>query len=448
MTAESALRTETAAAVRLAAPIVLVQLGSMLMGTVDVMMLGRSSEAALASGGVGNALMLGMTVFPTGLLMALDPLVSQAHGAGDAARLSRFFKQGLVLALALAVPIALVIWQARTVLQLVGQPPEIVDGASAYMRAAMASVPALLLYITVQRTLQAMSIVRPAFVAMVAANVVNFLADYVLIFGHAGFPALGVAGAGWATSAARWVMVLCVVTLARDTLRRYWAERLGGLKRLLAYGTFLRIGGPIGVHISLEYWLFMCVTLMMGHLGVAAAAGHQVAITMTAIVYMVALGLAEAGATRVGNAIGRRDMPGARRSAAVALGLGTAVMAGLSALLFFFPRFLSRLFTPEPEVIALAASLLPIAAFFEIFDGIQAVSGGVLRGAADTRVPATVALVGYWLLGLPLGAFLTFRGGMGPQGLWWGLTFGLLSAAVLLLLRVVRRFRGEIAAVA
>lgn len=447
MTPVHDFRREASGALRLALPIILVQFGTMLMGTVDVMMLGRVSEVDLASAGIGNAVAFGLLVFPMGLLGALDPLASQAYGAGDRERLARYLKQGLVVAAVLSIPISAVMWEARPLLRILGQPPEIVDGASRYLRAVIPGNLALLAYTALQRTLQSMSIVRPAFVAMAIANVANFFADYTLIFGRAGLPALGVAGAGSATSISRWVLVICLAVGARRTLATYWGERVPDLWRWRSYRTFFRIGTAIGVHISLEYWLFACVSLMMGSLGALEAASHQVAINLTSLAYMMALGIAEAAATRVGNAVGRGDMGGARLSAKVCLGLGISVMAVSGLIFFAAPRLLARLYSPDPEIVVLASTLIRIAAFFELFDAVQSIAGGVLRGTADTRVPATLALVGYWVLGLPLGALLAFRGGLGPQGLWWGLTIGLASVAVLLAARVRRRFRAEIAAV-
>jgi MATE family multidrug resistance protein len=438
---------ELAATVRLALPISVIQLGALLMGTVDVIMLGRVSDVALASGGVGNALGLGLLVFPLGLLSGLDALASQAHGAGDVRRLGRYFQQGLVLAVILTVPISVVMWEGRPLLQALGQPPEIAAGAAGYLRGALFGNLAVLVYAVCQRTLQAMSIVRPAFAAMVVGNVANLASDYALIFGKWGFPALGAAGAGWATSISRWVMLACLLAFARRPLAPCWRRRAAGLGRRRDYATFLRIGSPVGFHISFEYWLFMAVTLMMGHLGAREAASHQVAINMTALAYMVAVGFAGAASTRVGNAVGRRDADGARRAAATCLLVGTGLMLVFGAAFLLAPRLLARLYTTDPAVIALASTLLPIAACFEIFDGLQAICGGVLRGAADTRVPALVALVGYWALGLPLGAWLTFGAGWGPQGLWWGLTLGLLTVALLLLGRVAWRFKTEVAAI-
>lgn len=443
----SNLRAETAATVRLALPITMIHVGTILMGTVDAMMLGRVSEVGLASVGIGNSLFFGLSTFFFGLLGALDPLVAQAYGAGDATRISRFAKQGIVIALAASIPVATIMLNARPFLRLLGQPPELVDGAARYLEASAFGVPAFLLYTALQRTLQSMSIVRPAFVAIVVANAANFLTDYVLVFGNWGFPALGAAGAGWATTVSRWVMVACVVGGAWKPLRRYFSIAAGDWRRFTSYASFWRIGAPIGAHVSLEFWIFGCVSLMMGNLGPLEAASHQVAINLASLAYMLALGLAEAAATRVGNAVGRRDMPGTRRAGYVSLGLGLSVMSFFAVLFLTLPQALTRLYSPDPEVVGLASVLLRIAAFFVFFDSTQAIATGILRGAADTRVPATMALVGYWLLGLPLGVALAYGAGMGPRGLWWGLTLGLSSVAVLLVVRVVGRFRGEIAAV-
>ncbi len=437
------LRAELRAVVRLAAPVILVQVGQMLMGVVDTMMLGRVSELALAAGALGNSVAFGLVVLPMGMLMALDPLVAQAWGGGDRRRLGRIFQQGLILATVLTVPLSLAMWDTEGALAALGQKPELLAGSSSYLRAVVPGNLPFLLFVAVRQTLQAMSMVRPAVIAIVVGNVANVVANYALIFGHFGFPRLGVVGSGLSTSFSRWVMLAVLLAAAARQVRphlqvRRSAWRLGGLAHLL------RLGIPIGVQLSLEMWLFMAVALMMGAMGARELAGHQIALNLAAITYMVPLGVAGAAATRVGNAIGRGSQTDARRSAAVTLCVGAAVMSVSAAAFSLFPGFLARLFTPGPEVIATAALLIPIAGAFQIFDGLQVVAAGVLRGIADTRVPAFFALVGYWFLGLPLAWLLAFRTELGPRGLWWGLTLGLASAAVMLLGRVRSRFASAI----
>ena len=441
------LKRETVAVVRLATPVVLVQIGMMMMGTVDAMMLGRHSERALAAGALGNSVSFGLITFPMGVLMALDPLVAQAYGAESHVRIGRHFKQGLILAVALAIPLSAVMSQTEGALRLTGQRPEIAAEGAAYIRVIAAGNLPFLLFVAVRQTLQAMSLVRPAAIAIVVANGVNVMANYTLIFGHFGFPALGVVGSAWATAISRWVMLLTLVATAFPAVKRYLA---GSWRQVLALRAFLqplRLGVPIGVQVSLEMWLFAAVALMMGKLGTRELAAHQIALTLAALSFMVPLGISGAAATRVGNAIGRRDAGGARRAAAVCLALGAAVMS-ISALAFALaPYPLSRLFTAEAGVLAVATILLPVAAAFQVFDGLQVVAIGALRGAADTRFPAILALLGYWGLGLPLGAFLAFRVEMGPQGLWWGLTVGLGSVALLVVARLWVRLSSPLAAV-
>ncbi len=440
------LRHEAVAVVHLATPVVLTQVGMMLMGVVDAMMLGRHSELALAAGALGNSVGFGLTSFPMGVLMALDPLVAQAFGSGSHERVGRHLKRGLILAAALAVPLSLLMWRTEGALRLVGQRPEIVTDGAAYLRVLIIGNLPFLLFVAMRQTLQAMSLVRPAVLAIVLANLFNVAANYTLIFGHFGFPALGVVGSAYATSISRWVMLLTLAAAAFPVLRRYLAAPSRAILVPRAFWRTLKLGFPIGTQLTLEMGLFMTVALMMGNLGSRELAAHQIALTLAALSFMVPLGISGAAATRAGNAIGRRDMDGARRSALVCLMLGAAVMS-IAALAFALaPWHLSRLFTTEEAVIAVAVTLLPIAAVFQVSDGVQVVAIGALRGAADTRFPALTALVGFWGLGMPLAAYLGFRTDMGPRGLWWGITVGLSSVGVLLLARLRLRFAGDLVA--
>lgn len=437
-------RREFAAATRLAAPVALVQLGMMLMGVVDAMMLGRVSAAALASGALGHIVSIALIMFGSGVLAALDPLIAQAHGAGDHRAVAAHFQRGVVMAGMLTLPFALALWDVRGLLELLGQPAEAIGDAAAYARAIIPGILAYLLFVSLRQTLQAMSIVRPAALAIVAGNVANVVGNYALIFGHFGAPALGVAGSGWSTSICRWAMLLYLFFASRRTLAPYWrgftAEALALRGQLL----LLRIGVPIGLHYSVELLIFATVALLIGRMGVTELAGHQIAINIISLSFMIPLGVSGAAATRVGNAIGRGDLAGARRAALACLLLGGGVMLFFAVLFAVWPETLARLYTPDAAVIAMTAALLPIAAASQVFDGIQVVAAGVLRGSADTTFPAGIALVGFWMLGLPIGWFLAFQRGGGPQGLWWGLTIGLAVVAVLYCARIARRFRAEI----
>jgi MATE family multidrug resistance protein len=446
----SAFRIELAAAARLAAPVVATQLGVMLMGVIDTMMLGHLSAGALAAGGLGHIVTTTCMLFGYGLLTALDPLISQAHGAEDDAAIAGHFQRGLVLAAVVTLPLALLFLDVEPFLRALGQPAALSHAAAAYTRGILWGALPYFLFIVLRQTLQAMSIVRQAAVAIVLGNVVNLLFNWLLIFGHLGMPALGVEGSALSTSIARWAMFLYLLAAGRHRLAGYWPgwRALAAQARAWSgYLLILRIGLPIALHNAADLGIFAVAALLIGRIGVNELGAHQIAINLASLSFMVPLGIAGAAATRVGNAIGRGDTPAARRSAAACLLLGGGAMAGFAILFAAFPVPLGRLYTQDSGVIAVVAALLPIAAMFQVFDGLQVVSAGVLRGAADTTFPAAMAFVGYWLLALPVGWYLAFHAGLGVRGLWWGFVVGLTTVAILLLLRIAVRFRRPLARV-
>jgi MATE family multidrug resistance protein len=444
MSRNDRLRQELSAAVRLAAPVALVQLGVMLMGVVDTMMLGRVSAEALAAGALGNIITFPLLIFGAGVISALDPLIAQAHGADDRAAISAHLQRGAVLSVALVLPYALLFANVSPVLRRLGQSEAILGDAAAYARGLIWGLPAFFLFFAFRQTLQAMSVVRPTAVAIVAGNLFNVVGDWALIFGHLGFPALGVTGSAWATSAGRWVMFGCLLWAARTTLKVTWRRLTREAVDLAHHLRLLRIGVPIGLHQSVEVLFFATLALLVGRMGIAALAGHQIAINLASLSFMVPMGIGGAAATRVGNAIGRQDMPGARRAAAVCLALGAGVMVAFALLFALAPEALARLYTSDRRVIAMTALLLPVGAVFQVFDGIQVVGAGILRGAADTTFPAGLAFLGFWILGLPAGWYLAFPAGYGAAGLWWGMTVGLAAVSLLLVARIAQRFRRTI----
>ncbi|MBK9383707.1 MAG: MATE family efflux transporter [Planctomycetes bacterium] len=433
----------------LAGPVVFVQLGLMLTSVVDTAMLGRVSETAQAAGALGHVYSMAMLWMGSGLLMALDPLVAQAYGARDERALARHLREGLAVALLLTVVLSLPLLGARWAFEVTKQPPEVAEAATAYVLRLVPGNGGFFLFLALRQTLTALGAMRPIVLAMLAGNLVNLVANWVLIFGALGAPALGVEGAAWATSFSRWVMAGMTWWAAQPLLRRYLAAPRAprgawrGSLRL-----WIRVGVPIMAHVSAEVWIFSVVGMLMGPLGSAALAGHSIALNLASLSFMVPLGIAAAAAVRVGRAIGAEDPEGARRAAAVSLCCGMGVMCLSAASFAFLPELLARCYTEAPSTIAVAASLLPVAAAFQIFDGLQVVGSGVLRGTGDTKIPALLALIGYWGLGLPAGYALAFSCGLGPAGLWWGLSIGLGSVGLLLLARIVRRMRGELRRVA
>ncbi|HEX4495358.1 MAG TPA: MATE family efflux transporter [Thermoanaerobaculia bacterium] len=446
----SPFRIELAAAARLAAPVVATQLGIMLMGVIDTMMLGHLSATALAAGGLGHILTTTCMLFGYGLLSALDPLVAQAHGAGDAKAIAGHFQRGLVLATAVTLPLMLLFLDVEPLLRAADQPALVSRATADYTWGILWGLLPYFLFIVLRQTLQAMSIVRQTTVAIVLGNLVNLLFNWLLIFGHLGFPALGVEGSALSTSLARWAMFLYLLAASRHKLAEYWPGWRAFALEARAFGKYvlmLRIGLPIAVHSAAELGIFALGALLIGLIGVDELGGHQIAINLASLSFMVPLGIAGAATTRVGNAIGRGDLPAARRAAKACLLLGGGTMAGFAIVFATLPGALGHLYTADPAVIAVVIALLPIAAVFQVFDGLQVVASGVLRGAADTTFPAAMALIGYWAIALPVGWFLAFHAGLGARGLWWGFVVGLMTVAILLLLRIAARFRGPIARV-
>ena len=435
----SSWREEARAQTRLALPIVLVQVGLMMLNVVDVAMVGRvagdaaTQLAAVAIGGLYVWLFMGASM---GILTALDPLVSQAAGAGDHEAIARSVQRGLRLALVLSAPIGLLVLFVEPVLRWWGQSEAVVPLAATFARWQVWSVPAFLGFVVLRQSLQALHRVRPIVYAIVIGNLVNALLDWVLIHGHLGFPALGSEGCAIATSLSRWLMLGLLVAGGWPVLVRY----LRPLRREAARWPSLlrqtRLGLPIGVQYLLEMGAFAYVTITMGSIGAAEVAGHQITLNLASLSFMVPLGISAAAAVRVGHAVGRRDHAGVRRATGVAIVAGGATMAVFALVFALAPRLLGSAYTSEPDVIAIVAMLLPVAAAFQVFDGIQIVCGGVLRGCGDLRVPMLIHLLGFWLLGIPLSLWLAFSAGLGPRGMWLGLAVALAFVAAVLLWRV------------
>jgi MATE family multidrug resistance protein len=434
------LLEEARALLRLALPVVTAQMGLMSLGVVDTIMVGHLSKQALAAVALGDTYCWGLMILGMGLLLALDPLISQAHGAGDRPAVSLALQRGLVLSLVISVPFYIALQYAEPVLRLFGQPEEIIPDAAQYSRHIAAGLPPFFAFVVLRQALQAMSVVRPVLISVAVGNVVNVILNLGFIYGRFGFPSLGAPGSAVSTSIGRWVMLIVLAVFSWKVFREVWHRPTRSLFEVRPYARMLAIGVPTGIQYGLEVWVFMTVSLLMGRMGTVPVGGHQIAIKLASVSFMVPLGIGAAAATRVGNAVGRGDAAEARLAAKVSLAMGGLVMS-VSALSFALaPRLLARIYTGDLEVIAMAAALLPIAALFQVFDGIQAVGCGVLRGVADTRAAAIINLVGYWVLGLPVGLYLGFPLQWGPRGLWWGLTWGLMVVAGLLTLRIRRRF--------
>lgn len=435
------LRAEIRKVTQLALPVVGATVGTMLMGAVDTAMVGRVSREALASGSLGGVWIFGTFLFFQGVLMGMDPVVSQAHGRGDGPASGRALQRGVILALLLSIPMG-VLWAfAGDFLALTGQDPELIREAHRYVAVQIPSAPFLLVFVAVRQYLLGRELMRPPMWVVAIANVFNAAFNYALIFGHFGMPELGLMGAGIATTLTRIVMCLVMIGLVRglDLHEGAWVpwnrESFAGreLWKMAA------IGVPVAIQMGAEIWAFSASTLIAGRLGATALGAHHVTLNVAAFAFMFPMGVSQGAATRVGNLLGAGRPHDAQRAAWISVALGGGIMALFATSFILFRASLPRIYTPDPEVIAASAAIFPIAAAFAVFDGMQVVGCGVLRGMGNTNPAARYNLLAYWVLGLPVGTWLALRGGMGLAGIWWGLALGLAVVALLLTRRLSRQ---------
>jgi len=416
--------------IRLAGPLVLAELGWMAMGVVDTMFVGRVGAEAIGAVGLGTMVFYGIAICAAGVLLGLDTLVAQAFGAGDREGCHRSLVSGLWMAV-LMIPVVMgAVWMLEKILPNLGVDAEVLRATQPYLHALIWSAPPLLIYFALRRYLQALHIARPVMITLLTANLVNLAGNWTLVLGHLGAPRLGAEGAGWATCFSRIYMAaaLAYVLLKHDPeiLRISWRPDAARMWALL------RLGAPAAGQMAVEIGVFATVTVLVSRLNATALAGHQIALTTVSTTFMMPLGFSSAAAVRVGFALGKGDRQAAARAGWTALGLGAAVMSAAAIVLLTVPEWIARLFTPDAAVIAAAATILRVAAFFQLFDGLQIVVTGSLRGGGDTRTPMVCHLIGYWVIGLPLGAILCFGRGLGAPGLWMGLSAGLIAIGLVL----------------
>jgi multidrug resistance protein, MATE family len=434
---------ELRALLALAIPVVLSELGWMTMTIVDLVMVGRLGPAAIGAVGLGNAICYAPSLFGIGLLLGLDTLVSQSWGAGRFDDCHRSLAQGIYIALVSTPVLMLVLFAGQYVFTGRGVDPTVGSLTRAYVNILNWGTFPLLVYGGFRRYLQGVGRVRPVAFALITANLVNLAFNWIFIYGHFGFPALGVPGSALSTCIARVYMagVLVYAAWAHESDRghalfAHWpAPDWARIRALLALGL------PAASQVVLEVAAFGAATVMASHLGPIALATHEIVLSCAAYTYMVPLGISAAAAVAVGHAIGAGNPARARRAGTLAIALGVGFMACMAILLVTLPRAIIGIWTHDAQVLALGAHILAIVAGFQIFDGTQSVSTGALRGLGETRYPMLMNLAGYWFFGLPLGAVLCFTFRWGLSGLWIGLTVALITIALLLCTRWLRSSR-------
>ena len=429
-------------------PMVLTNLGQTAMHTTDVMMMGRLGADTLAAGALGVNLFFAPLIFGLGLMLATSPMMAtelgrKRHSVRD---LRRTVRQGLWLAGIICIPIWLLLWHAEYLLNNMGQEPALAETAGTYVRWLQWSALPFYCYIVLRSFISALERPGWAVVVVFAAVGLNALLAWSLMYGELGAPALGIAGAGVATTVANTFMFIglaAVVCLDRRFRRyslfgRFWRADWQRLRALLTLGL------PIAAILAFEVTIFNGAALMMGLINAESLAAHAIAIQICSVAFMVPLGLNQAVTVRVGLAFGAGDANAVARAGWTALALTLSFMTMTGLLMICAPRLLISGFidVADPanaEVVALAVTFLAFAALFQIADGAQAIGTGMLRGLHDTRVPMIYAGIGYWCIGLPFGALLAFRFNYGGAGIWTGFTLGLTIVAALMLWRWTRR---------
>ena len=434
------IRQQIRPVLTLALPLILAELGWMAMGIVDTMMVGHMANPApnIAAAALGQVLYNTLGFGIAGVLLSLDTYLSQSHGAGRYDEANRWLLHGLVLAALLAALLMGLIALAPIFMLRLPIDHQVLAGAVSFLRALNWGTPVLFLYFTLRRYLQAFNHVRPIAAALVTANLCNAFGNWLLIYGHSWgpihIPALGITGSGLATSISRVYLALFVAA----TVWRVERQHNYGLRSMLRHIESSRLtrlallGAPAGAQIFVEIAIFATVTFLIGTIGALPLSGHEIALNCASFTFMVPFAISAAAAVRVGQAIGRKAPHEASSAGWTAILLGAACMATFSIILLLFAHPIARAFTPDTAVIAATIPLLYVAAAFQFFDGLQITATGALRGAGNTHAGLIVQIVGYWIIGLPIGYILAFRLHHGAVGLWLGLCAGLIVAGTAL----------------
>jgi len=422
---------------QLAYPVIIGQLGIILMGVVDSLMVGRLGAAPLAAASLGNSLAFIILIIGIGVSLAVTPLVAIAVGANKFEDCGVYFRQSLLVNSILSIIIALIIFFGADLIKYFNQPYEVQNQAISFMRIiGFSSIP-LMIFQSYKQFIEGLSIMRPAMIIALLANIINVFGNWLLVFGNLGFPALGLDGSGWATFFSRVFMAIALMGFVMnnkyfkqfDVSFHYKSINWSVIKKILSLGL------PSGFQYFFEVGAFSFAVIMVGWLGTQQLAAHQIAINLASISFMAVLGISVAGSIRVGNAVGMKDIAETRRAGFTASLLGASIMLVAGVIFILFRNILPTLYVNDEVVISYASSLLIIAALFQISDGTQAVGIGILRGLTDVKIPTAITFIAYWIVGLPVGYLLGFTFELGVQGVWIGLLLGLTTSAILLTLR-------------
>ncbi|MCB2255260.1 MATE family efflux transporter [Pseudomonas chlororaphis] len=444
------VRLELRSLLALALPIMIAQLATTAMGFVDAVMAGRVSPRDLAAVALGNSIWIPVFLLMTGTLLATTPKVAQRVGAGTFGEIGPLVRQALWLALVVGLSASLILVNAEPILHLMKVDPELIGPCMEYLHGIASGMPAVALYYVLRCFSDALGRTRPSMVMGLCGLALNIPINYVFIYGHLGVPAMGGVGCGWATAIVMWAMMLGMAAWTRwapayqssQLFKRFDWPQWAVIKRLLG------VGLPIGVAVFAESSIFAVIALLIGSLGATVVAGHQIALNISSLLFMIPYSLGMAVTVRVGQALGAGNPHQARFAAGVGLGAALAFALFSASLILLLRESIASIYTPDTAVIQVAAMLIVYAALYQFSDAIQVICAGALRGYQDTRVTMVLTLLAYWGIGLPVGYVLGltdwFGPASGPSGLWEGLIAGLSCAALMLSIRLARSARKRI----
>lgn len=421
----------------LAYPVVLSQLGHIMVSVFDSLMVGQTGTIPLAAASLGNSIFTITMVFGLGVSYSITPLIAAADGRRNYTRISLLLLNGLFSNLLLGILLFIAGYFLSPYITHLNQPEEVVRQAIPYINILFLSMVPLMIFQAFKQFSEGLSLTKQAMYITIAANAVNVMLNYILIFGKFGFEPMGLVGAGWATLISRILMAFMMGGYV------LYARRFAAFHRFLTFRHLsfvhmyhiFKLGLPISGQMVFEMGAFSFSAIMIGWLGARELAAHQIAINVAAVTYMMASGIAAAATIRVGNQKGLRNYQSMRMAGYSSFAMGVMFMIASGLLMVLGNKFIPALYIDDPAVIELASMLLIIAALFQISDGVQVVGLGALRGLEDVRVPGLISLIAYWIIGLPVGYFLCFKAGFGVNGVWTGLLVGLSIAAILLFWR-------------
>jgi len=433
------IRSDIKETLKLAYPIVIGQLGHMMLGVVDSLMVGKLGAVPLAAASLVNGLILLIVVLGIGMSVALTPLVAIAKGAGKNDECGIILRQGLLVNLVFSFLLVIIIYFLADLIIYLDQPPEVAKLAKSYLQILSFSIIPFMLFQTYRQFIEGLAFTKPAMFILLSANIINAFGNWLLIYGNWGFPRLELDGAGYSTLATRIfiALVIFIYVIYSNNFKQFDPSLKFKSINWRVIKKIIDLGIPGGFQMFFEVGGFAFAAVMIGWIGAYELAAHQIAINLASITFMVGLGISIAVTIRVGNYFGKKDLVGIKRAGYSALLIVAIIMGSFGIIFIALKNFLPTLYISDTNVIEIAASLIVIAAIFQVVDGLQVVGIGILRGLTDLKAPMIIAFISYWIIGLPVAYLLGFTFNFGVQGVWISFIVGLSLAAIFF----IRRFQ-------